>query len=73
MEAGKALTSQTTYPIVETGKTEDVNTNAKEDAIDNGTTKQKDLYMQTSKVIDGDQAMREDSNLKSQTQREKNR
>ncbi|XP_056599712.1 KN motif and ankyrin repeat domain-containing protein 4-like isoform X2 [Triplophysa dalaica] len=42
LEAGKALTSQTTYPTVET-------------------------------VIDGDQAMREDTNLKSQTQREKNR
>ncbi|KAI7809274.1 KN motif and ankyrin repeat domain-containing protein 4-like isoform X2 [Triplophysa rosa] len=42
LEAGKGLTSQTTYPTVKT-------------------------------VIDGDQAMREDSNLKSQTQREENR
>ncbi|KAA0718883.1 KN motif and ankyrin repeat domain-containing protein 4 [Triplophysa tibetana] len=73
LEAGKALISQTTYPTVETGKTEDVHTNTKEDGIDNGTTEQKDLYMQTYKVIDGDQAMREESNLKSQTQREKNR
>lgn len=54
-EAGKSLTSQT-Y----------VKCKPREDAIDEGTTKQKDK--QTS-----DPAMREDYNLKSQTKREENR